>query len=160
MEKKKGMLFGKLNIIDAIIIIAVVLLVVFVGMRLLGIGASGVEPTKVRIMFFEEECPDFVPTYTHPGDTLFDGGESIYMGVVTDVIIDDAISFEVTHDGIITIGDKEGYCSVYITGEAVGILTDNGIVIGGKLYSVGHTMILHAGFGKYYLSIYSIEVIG
>ena len=30
-------------------------------------------------------------------------------------------------------------------------------VIGGTLYSVGHTIVLHAGYGKYYLVIYSIE---
>lgn len=159
MDKKKGMIFGKFNVIDLVIIILAIVLIAFVGTKLMGIGQDDTQTTKVRMMFFEEECADFVPPNTKAGDPLFDGGESNYMGVVTDIVVDEAISFEVTEDGRITIGGKEGYCSVYITGECEGVLTDNGIVIGNILYGVGHTMILHAGMGKYYLSIYSIEPI-
>lgn len=159
-NKKKGMLFGKLNIIDLIIIVLVICVAAFLIWKLLGIGGEPTVPDRVKVVFFEEECPDFVPSHTNPGDPLLDGGENIYLGTVTDVNVDASQTYnynEIT--GEMTAGPKEGYCSVYITGEVEGTLTNNGVVVNSTLYSVGHTMILHAGYGKYYLTIYSIEPI-
>ena len=159
-NKKKGMLFGKLNVIDLIIVILVVCVAAFLLWKLLGIGGDTTAPDRVKIVFFEEECPDYVPTYTNPGDPILDGTENTYLGTVTDVKIDASRTYsydEITEET--RVGPKDGYCSVYITGEVEGTLTDNGIVVDSTLYSVGHTLILHAGYGKYYLTIYSIEPI-
>lgn len=153
-EKKKG----KFNLIDAIIIAVILLAVVFVVCKLLNVGGDAAPLQKVRITYFEEECLDFVPTHTQVGDPILDGGENQALGTVVDVQVDAAQTYnynEIT--GEMTAGPKEGYCSVYITGEVEGTLTSNGVVVGSTLYSVGHTMILHAGTGKYYLVIYDIQ---
>jgi hypothetical protein len=159
-NKKKGTLFGRFNIIDLIIILLVICVAAFLLWKVLGVGGETTQPDRVKVVFFEEECPNYVPSHTNPGDPMLDGGENIYLGTVTGIEIDESQTYnydEIT--GEMTVGPKEGYCSVYITGEVEGTLTSNGIVVDSTLYSVGHTMILHAGYGKYYLTIYSIEQI-
>lgn len=152
-EKKKG----RFNIIDLIIIIVVLLAIGFVAYRLLHVGGDPTPTQKVRITFFEEECRSFVPEHTHVGDPMMDGGENQYLGVVTDVVVDESQTYNYDQrTGEMTVGGKENYCSVYITGEVEGTMTGNGVVIGKTLYGVGHTLILHAGMGKYYIVIYDI----
>ncbi len=153
-EKKKG----RFNIIDLIILILIVLTIGFVAYRLLHVGGDPTPTQKVRITFFEEECRSFVPEHTHPGDQMMDGSLNQYLGVVTDITVDESQTYsfnETTNE--MMVGSKENYVSVYITGEVEGTVNDYGVVIGDHQYSVGHTLILHAGTGKYYLVIYDIE---
>ncbi|MGE4353200.1 MAG: DUF4330 domain-containing protein [Oscillospiraceae bacterium] len=158
MDKKKGMLFGKLNIIDLVVILLVIAACAFFAIRFMDTGSVTTVPDKVKIVFFEEECPSFVTAQTHVGDTVMDGTTNTSLGTVTDIKVDDSITYSVNPTtGEVVLGSKEGYVSAYITAECEGTLTDSGVVIDGTLYSVGHTLVLHAGFGKYYLVIYSIE---
>ena len=158
MEKKKGMIFGKLNIIDLAIILVIIAAVAFFANRFMTTGTVTTVPDKVQIVFFEEECPEFVPEQTHVGDPVMDGTTNNSLGVVTDVKVDKSFTYSINQNtNEVTLGSKEGYVSAYITAECEGTLTDNGVVIGGTLYSVGHTIVLHAGYGKYYLVSYSIE---
>lgn len=153
-EKKKA----KFNIIDLVIILIVVLGIAFVAWKLLGVGADPTPREKVRITYFEEECLAFVPEHTEVGDPIMDGTGNVDLGVVTNVQVDEALTYNHNETtGEMTAGPKENYCSVYITGEVEGTMTENGVVVGSTLYSVGHTLILHAGTGKYYLVIYDIE---
>ena len=150
----------KLNIIDIAIILVVIAAVAFFANRFMTTGGVTVEPDKVEIVFFEEECPDFVPEHTQVGDKVLDGTENKFLGTVTDIMVDDSITYNIDEQTQeVSIGTKEGYCSVYITAECEGTLGDNGVVINGTLYGVGHTLILHAGTGKYYLTIYDINPI-
>ena len=150
----------KLNIIDIAIILVVVAAVAFFGFKFMTTGGASAPADKVEIVFFEEECPDFVPPHTQVGDKVLDGTENNYMGRVTDVVVDKSITYNVDErTQEVTIGTKEGYCSVYITAQCEGTLSENGVVINGTLYGVGHTLILHAGTGKYYLTIYDITPI-
>ena len=149
---------GKFNVIDLVVILVVVLAVGFVAVKLLHIGEDKTPLQKVQITYFEEECPDFVPQYTHIGDPLFDGTENQYLGVVTEVYVDEAQTYhynEYTKET--SAGPKDNYCSVYITGEVDGTMTANGAVVGSTIYAPGHTMILHAGTSKYYLVVYDVK---
>ena len=160
MEKKKGMIFGKLNIIDLAIILVVIAGVAFFAYKFMTAGGITPPADEVSIVFFEEECPDYVPEHTHIGDSVLDGTTNTYLGTVTDIQIDESVTY--TYDNITaetTLGHKEGYVSAYITTDCFGQITDNGFVVDGTLYSVGGTLILHAGQGKYYLTIYSIDTI-
>jgi hypothetical protein len=157
MSNKKGMLFGKINIIDLVIIVVVVCAGIFVVTKLLGVGAAKENTTKVKITYIEDECAEYVVPYTQVGDPLLDGTENVSLGTVTDVVTDTANSYSTLEDGTIVSGAKEGYVAVYITGELEGVLTDNGVLVGNNLYAVGHSMVLYAGQGKYYCVVYSIE---
>ena len=148
----------KFNILDLIIIVVFVLAVCFVGAKLLHIGEKDTPLQKFRITYYEEECPDFVPEHTHVGDALLDGKENLYLGTVTNIEVDESRTFhynESTEETVVS--SREGYCSVMITGEVEGTMTANGVVVGGELYAPGHTMVLYAGMGKYYLVVYEVE---
>lgn len=147
----------KFNILDLVIIVVLVLALCFVAAKLMHFGEKEALP-KVRITYYEEECADFVPTHTHIGDKLLDGKENIYLGTVTDIVVDESQTFhynESTEETIVS--SKENYCSVMITGEVEGRMTENGVVVEGELYAPGHTMVLYAGIAKYYLVVYSVE---
>ncbi len=157
---KNGKLFGKLNIIDFLVILVIVLAAIFILYTLFGSSDTGTDTTTIRITFYQEECADYVIAQTHVGDAMMDDTTEGSLGTVVDVQTDTAASYSTLEDGTVVKTPKEDYSSVYITGEVQGVLTDNGAVISGTLYSVGHTTVLHAGYGKYYLQVYSIEEVG
>ncbi|MBQ4369831.1 MAG: DUF4330 family protein [Oscillospiraceae bacterium] len=161
-NKKKGMIFGKINIIDLIIIIAVILVVIFLVMKFSdgGIVGEAAANDHVRITFYQEECANYIAEQTKIGDTVYDANAEYEFGVVTDFKVEkDSQTYVTTDDGELHLVPREGYCAVYITTETYGTLTPNGVVVGGETYGVGHTLVLRAGFGKYYLRVYSIEPI-
>ena len=161
-NKKKGMIFGKINIIDLIIIIAVVLVVIFLVMKFSdgGIVGEAAANDHVRITFYQEECANYIAEQTKAGDNVYDASAKQNLGTVTDVeIVKDSQSYVTNDDGKIFLVPREGYCAVYITTETYGTLTPNGVVIGSETYSVGHTLVLRAGYGKYYLRVFNIEPI-
>lgn len=154
MEKKKF----RINIVDIVILVVIVLVCVFVGSRFLG-GSSGdtVQAEKVRITFFQSECEDFIHVNTKIGDTLYDDTAGQSLGVVTAIELGEPTSYEVQPNGTVAVLHKDGFSSVLITGETEGIITENGVIIGGELYGVGHSFVLRAGMAKYYLKVHSIE---
>jgi hypothetical protein len=158
MEKKKGMLFGKLNIIDLAILLVLIAAVAFFVTHFMNTGETTSATQKVYITFYEEECANYVVEQTHVGDPVLDGSLHKSLGTVVDVQTGEAHSYTTNpNTGKLTMGPKEDYCSVYITIEAQGELTGNGVVIDETLYGVGHSLVLHAGEGKYYLVVYNIE---
>ena len=159
-NKKKGMLFGKMNIIDLIIIIVVLCALGFLASRFLGVGKSAaVQAKTLRVVFYSEETPDFVPRNTKVGDSVFDVDNRQAIGRVTDIQTADSFSYMAAADGSIHRGPKAGYVSVNITMEVSGTPTDYGVVVGSIQYAVGHSIVIYAGMGKYYGRIYSIEAV-
>ncbi len=156
-ENKKKL--GKLNIIDIIIIVIVLLAVAFVGYKLIGTGSVSSPTQTVYITVYEEECADYVIDKVNIGDTASDATTSMFrLGTVTNVVSDKAVCYEYdTTSSEYKKIPKPDYSSVYITIEVQGTLTDNGVVVGSQLYGVGHSMILYAGYGKFYLQVYDIS---
>ena len=142
MEKKKF----RINIIDIIILVLIVCVAVFAVMKFSD-GGKVSAATKV-------------------GDPVYDATFLKDLGVVTGLEVSEPISYEVLKDSsgepIGSVGPivREGYHSVKIITEVEGTMTDHGFMMGESLYSVGHTLVLHAGQGKYYLKIYSITPLG
>lgn len=156
-ENKKRI--GKLNIIDIIIIVVVLLAVCFVGYKLVMTGSVSSPTQTVYLTVYEEECADYVINQVNIGDTASDATENIfYLGKVVDVKTDKAACYEYdADDEEFKRIPKPDYSSVYITLEVEGTLTDNGVVVGSQLYGVGHTMILYAGYGKFFIQVYDIS---
>lgn len=155
-NKKKT---GKLNIIDIIIIAVILLAVCFVGYKLLLTGSVSSPTQTVYITVYEEECADYVIDKVNIGDAASDATTNIFhLGTVTNVVTDKAACYEYDEeDEEYKKIPKPDYSSVYITIEVQGTLTDNGVVVGSQLYGVGHSMILYAGYGKFFLQVYDIS---
>ena len=155
MEKKKI----RFNIIDAIIILAVVLLGAFVLMKLTNIGSGMLETPDTKtyhITFYEKEVPTYVVENTHIGDSAYDDTDAVNLGKVIDIQHTPYISVEYVD------GKEVGLTSIdnntaYITVEVQGSPNEHGVLVDGMLYGVGHTFVFRAGIAKYYLSVFSIE---
>lgn len=158
MDKKKK----KINALDIIIILVVLCLVAFVAIKVLDIGSIGASDNvaTVRITFYQGSCPDFVIPHTAIGDTVYDASSEIYLGKVVDIQTGESVEFiEDEELNTITAAVKDDHSSVYITCETTGTLTDNGVVVDSQLYASGHSLVMYAGDGKYYLQVYEVEVV-
>ena len=65
MIDEKGRLFGKVNIVDLIIVIIIIAAAAFIGMKLFGPESTTANTENVRITLFCEETPTFVMGVNH-----------------------------------------------------------------------------------------------
>lgn len=153
----------KFNIVDFIIIAIIVIAVALFCVKFIGDRNSDsyIAPTaKVRVTFYCEECPDYVPAYTQVGDSLYNYTDKLELGTVVEVTVGDSVIYVETADGQIVRTSKEGYSSITIVSEMSGAaLTEYGIQAGTAIVSPGHTITVYAGEGKYYGKISGLEVI-
>lgn len=152
---KNGKLFGKINVIDFLAILAVVVVIAAAAVFVLRPKDGG---DTLIIKFRIEEVDGFVAKKVHIGDEMYDDTNLQDIGVVTDVELSDSISYGQVNDSVYTLTSKEGYYSMIITGEVKGRKTKLGAEIGGKKYGVGHSMVLRAGDAKMYLRVYDIAL--
>ncbi len=152
---KNGKLFGKINLIDFLVILVLVVAVAAVALFIL----KPKDGQDTLVMKFRiEEVDEFVAEKVNVGDALYDDTYSLDLGYVTDIELDDSISYGNATNGVYTAGTREGYYSMVITGECKGDKTKLGAEIGGKKYGVGHTFVLRAGDAKLYLRVYDIQL--
>lgn len=147
----------RFNIVDAIIIVLLICVVIF-AVRFFSDGNGGATVQETYLLtFYGEEVADYVIPNTEIGDTVYDFDDKLTLGKVTDIKTDESQTYIEDSSGKVHLGPKENYSSVYITVEVLGTRTENGVIVGGVLYSVGHSVVLYAGDGKYFLKTYSIE---
>jgi hypothetical protein len=157
----KGRLFGKISIID-ILIISVLLVIATAGYRYIAPKAAGPLPDnqdKLQIVFYQEEVNDFTANTVNKGDPAKDAILHTSLGQVVDVKTDKSVSWIKSDKGEYFSSSKEGYSSVFITMEVNGTLAGSGAVIGGSTYYIGQIVTLHAGNAAFYGRIYSIKKI-
>lgn len=88
MIDEKGRLFGKINIVDLIVILVIVIAAVVVGMKFLGGSGSAINPTKTPVRYtvlvegVEPEVYENIRQYI-PGQLMASG--EMLDGYVTDV---------------------------------------------------------------------------
>ncbi len=157
---QKGKLFGKINIIDLLLILVVVLAVVFFGMKMMDDGGATVSNGDgVRMEFYAEEVSDFVVESIKIGDTLTDDTGNINLGKIVDIEVGPSQSYSTNEKGEWVLSSKEGFSSLRIVGEGNGRMYDHGVIVSGSKYGIGHSFTLRAGMGKIWLRVSGIEAI-
>lgn len=158
MIDKNGKLFGKISIIDIGIIILLLIAASFLIIKL-GIFSpqkiASVKTDKIRITFYQEEVNSFTANNVKLNDPANEKLLNISFGNVVDIKINNSVSWGVDKGGKQVLSSKEGWSSVLIDMEAAGILSQNGITLGGSSYYVGQTIVLRAGTSTFYGRIYS-----
>ncbi|MGN1001946.1 MAG: DUF4330 family protein [Oscillospiraceae bacterium] len=154
----------KFNIVDFIIIAIVVAAVALFCVKFIGDRHSDsytVPTATVRVTFYCEETPSYVPGYTQVGDSVYNLTDKLDMGTIVDVTVGDSVTYVETDDGQVVKSTKEGYSSITIVTEMTGAtLVEHGIQAGTTIVSPGHTITYYAGEGKYYGKVAGLEVIG
>ena len=158
MIDSKGKLFGKINIIDFLLLLVLVAAIAVLGVKFLG-GKTVGDTQTIQMQFYIEEVDKWVAENVKVGDALYDGTFDQELGVVTAVETGEARTWATTADGQYVPATRgDDFKSMIITGEVKGTKTAVGAEVNGERYGVGHSMVLYAGDAKLYLRVYDISV--
>lgn len=137
----KGKIFGKVSIIDILIVLIFVGAIAGGGYKFIKARATSpfVKQDKIEIAFFCEEFPAFAgdPENMKMGSIVKDGIQGSVLGTVTDIKTDKSISYAQSASGEFNKSSKDGYLSGTFTIEGQGRYSDNGVVINNVEYYVG-----------------------
>ena len=146
-----GRLFGKVSIIDVLIVILIFAACFFVAVRYFStrdnpIGAGG-SSDELEIKFYSEEVNNFVADAIKEGDAAKEYAQYANFGTVVKVEKGDSITWVGDFDGFINPSSKDGYySSITVTTRVRGRINDIGFELDGTNYFVGKTVIMQ--FGK------------
>lgn len=161
MIDRDGRLFGKINILDIMIVLVITLGVVFFFTRaeatIPGLG-GGSQSTYV-IKFFSPWQDGFVLEHIEIGDPVIDHVRFLDFGTITNIEIGEGVDSRPNSDGILVESRWGDRYSVEITTEVTlptGSL-DNGINIDGNRFAIGQTVTIRAGDSVLSLRISGLE---
>ncbi|MCL2577400.1 MAG: DUF4330 domain-containing protein [Defluviitaleaceae bacterium] len=157
---KDAKLFGKINIIDLFIVIAVIGAAIF-GVQQFRSGDSFIAPAldtrEFLISFYTEEVENFSANALQIDDRVFDNGRNIPLGRVTDLVIDEAVIWNPDQYGNTVRSNKEGFSSVEITARLSAVPHEHGIMIAGNRYGIGHSLAVRSGASIIFMRISGLE---
>jgi hypothetical protein len=160
---KDSKLFGKINVIDLFIVLALIGAAAFGIYQLrAGQGVAFIAPPETRefiISFYTEEVENFSAHAVNIGDNVFDHGRNISLGVVTDIEIADAIIWNADQYGNTVRSNKDGFSSIEIFARLSATPTEHGIIIAGNRYGIGHSLAVRAGMATIFMRISGLEEI-
>ncbi|MBQ3053498.1 MAG: DUF4330 domain-containing protein [Clostridia bacterium] len=129
---KEGRLFGKINIIDAVIILVIILSASILGVRFLG-GKS--RETQYITKNYIAKVASIKPSsaeYIKEGDLFYDD-EGSFMGKVVQVNLTPAKEIETKADGQYVLLENPSRVDVYITIEGEGCYNNQDFYLDGKV---------------------------
>ncbi len=161
----KGKLFGKVSVVDALIVLVVLAVVAGVGYKMTKSTAiTPFAPTasdNIEIMFYVEDAPEYAAKAIQNGDLCKDQERNVEFGHVTDVKIDKSISWAQNDKGEYVASTKAGYSRVIVTAEGKGIFRDRknyaGVTFGSADFFIGRTTNLMVGKSMFQCRIYDIK---
>lgn len=135
---KKGKLFGKISIVD--ILIVLIILAVAAG-AYYKFGKSGTvtaftKTDKIQISFYSETLPKYIVNNIKVGDVARDRVQNIVFGKVIDVIPGPDLQCQPNNEGKVVLSSRPDYCSVTVVVEGDGIYAPSGVTFGGVEYFV------------------------
>lgn len=144
---KNGKLFGKLNIVDILIIVILIGAVLAGGKALKksNITTPFTKTEDLQVEFFAEEAADTAAYAVKEGDPVREVIQNANFGRVSKVTVDKSISWAQTSNGEFVASTKTGLASIYIVTDAKGLMGNSGITIDNSVYYIGKTIELYVG---------------
>jgi len=136
---KKGKLFGKISIVDILIVVIIIAAAAGVYYKFGRSGTVSVftKTENVQVSFVSESIPKYIVDSIKVGDIAKDRVQTIVFGKVTDVIVGPDLEYEPNSDGKVTLSSRPDYCSVTIVVEGEGIYSaSSGVTFGGVEYYI------------------------
>lgn len=155
---EKGRLFGKINIVDLIVVAVLILGVLGVGYKFLSSATTLFKKTEViEIQFYNEDLPGYVADSIEVGDKVKDSVRNTVFGEVIDKEVKPSIVFGLDDEGVLRQTTRPGYVSMILTVRAEAIYTDTGIIVNNTDYYVGRSLEVRAGNGVIWTRIRDIS---
>ena len=159
MIDEKGRLFGKVNIVDLIIVVIIIAAAAFIGFRLFGPESEAASTQNVRLILYCEESTEFVVEQLEEGCEAWDAENNVTLGTLTEWRAGDSNSYVTSATGEVVQIAREGYNSVSLVVEGTGVVGSHGVTIGNTLYALGQSASVYFGNCKLFLDVRGIEVI-
>jgi hypothetical protein len=155
----RGKLFGKVSIIDLLVIIVVVGLAAGVFYKFSKSDTASVfnKPDTIESVIFIEEAPEYTAAALKTGDLVKEVVQNSVFGAVTSVKVNDSISYAVNDQGVWVQSPKPGYISLEINLKGEGIYGSNGITFGSSAFFVGKFYEIKVGNAAFYGRIKSVR---
>lgn len=156
---EKGRLFGKLNLIDTIAIIVVILLIIGVFMRFFVLDNTSVTNDTTPITYSVQATG--VRMYTinsiEVGDTVYDDDTGTMVGVISAINYEPATQISLAEDKDYFYGTSDQYYDLTVTLDAEGTVT-NGRTYLNKTYelNVNSSRELHTKYCAFSVKISEI----
>lgn len=153
MIDKNGKLFGKINIIDLLIILIVIAALVFIAIKVLApdSNSSEAQTTKVQIGFYAAQVEEGLENVFYEGAPLYEDLTNVPLGELTDWNIETEYEYQANSEGETVKYEHTNNHFVNITAEVNGTMASDGLHIGSSLYCVGAHYTIHVGTGKLYV---------
>ena len=159
---RNGKLFGKLNIIDLLILLLLIAAAVFVGKRFLGGNDNDYGTAqRVKMTFFANEAPALLEGKAAPGDPVVDFDTNTNLGTLTafdavpayvweyDSTRGEAVQVPVANEAFVTFS-----C------ECDGEMAADGLRVNGTKFSIGATFVICAGPTRLQCRLANVEAVG
>lgn len=151
----KGKLFGKISIVDILIIVVILLAIAGVGYKFT--RSSLLKQDNLEVEFYVEETPDYAAQAINTGDVIKDITKGSVLGTVTGKTVAPSISFAANSQGQYVASSKQGYDSVKVTATASGKYSQNSVTFDSAEYFIGQSYQLRMGNSAVYGRISSIK---
>lgn len=138
----------KLGVIDVLIIVVLLAAVIGVAYKYNKDKAATpytVKTQNIEIVYYSEEVPESAARAVKIGDPVREALQNASFGNVTDIEINDSVSWARNIKGELVRSTREGYSSITITMNGKGVIGDNGVTIDKAVYYVGQTITLYVG---------------
>jgi len=154
----KGKLFGKVSLIDIIIILVVIGAIAGITYKFTSSKSVGIlQPKdKLEIMFYAEESPAYAVALVKVEDICRETVQNATFGKVSAVKSDKANSYAPDNNGKWVMSPKEGYSSMIVTIQGEGKYSLDGVTIDNAVYFIGKAVELKVGNSIFYGRIYNI----
>lgn len=160
----KGKLFGKINIIDFLVILIVVAAIAGLAPKFIKSGTSNPIFSKadtIVIGIYVEEASEFAINDIKKGDLLKDPVRNSTIGKVVDIKTAPSVYFAANDKGEYVKTTKQGYLSATITVEGTGIYSDRttqgGVTIDNVDQYIGRLQEFRVGNSAVYGRISSLQ---
>lgn len=135
---KKGKLFGKISIVDALVV--VIIIAVACGLYY-KFGSSGTvtpftDTQTIQMSVYMESVNTYMIDNIKVGDVVKDRVQNVVLGKVTDIQVGPDISYFISDRGLAVQGSREGYNSATIVFEGEGIYKETGVFFSGIEYYI------------------------
>ena len=157
MIDEKGRLFGKINIVDLLIVLIVIAALCFVAFRYVLPQKNSGDVQQCEMVLFCHDTPKFTAQQIKEGAKVWDQSADKELGTVKSIEIITLYETVAGQDGKVHSVENDWLCSVRLVLDSKGIRGEHGLEIDDVLYASGHTMTVFAGEAKMYLKVEEIR---
>lgn len=112
-----------------------------------GSDANEAKTVPVTLSFYAPEVPDYVVDALKEQTAVSDAVRKTMFGTVEKIEINEAQTYVETENGLIQSA-KPGFNAVKVTVSAEGEITENGLTLDGRVYSIGDEIELRVGLAR------------